>query len=208
MNIPKNELWNGFSKCYKNAEELYKSAKTLYKKKLYGSACSLMVLSTEESAKACCLFEIFISGDQKGQDLKKCFRQHKHKHNIIYNTLFWHGLMEVFYKHMSSVKEDRKIDKDDYRKESLSRICDTLKDWTENKENDPSLENSKWKKLADDIKKKGFYVDYENDTWLTPQDLNKDDYLFTENRAKKMINMLKQFYVVQDPIKLKRELSK
>ncbi len=163
-----SELKAGITKCRENAEDLVKAAKQIVKKRKYGPACSLLVLSCEESVKACALVSIYL-GTESQFPIEKYFRVHQKKH-ITGKEI--EGLIRPF----DGLEQFLAICKG-----GLPAALKFVLNFFVTKP------PSKWWKGADDLKKQGLYVDLVSEGWRTPSEVSPETYRDSLHQAEFLI---------------------
>jgi AbiV family abortive infection protein len=146
--VPESEALQGAVLASENAERLYMASAILSREGLIGQATALCVLSFEEGAKSIAL--TFRSQGVQNEDvIKRCFREHVLKHSIGSNmgSFSTRQLQKMgFNANFNEITFDAA--------EMEARILE-------------------WEKIADNLKKRGFYVDYQNGNWVTPNQITK-----------------------------------
>jgi AbiV family abortive infection protein len=186
---PKNRIdyYKGFNLSKNNANDLLKAAQVVAENGLWGTGCALCVLSCEESIKACF---ILVKEHHPNTDIEAyndIFRKHYIKHeNIVELIGFFQSAINQREAMSSSFMAIYK-QLDSKMKPQFNKAYSTLFEDLEFISQMKSLERSHeevkaWWKKADDLKKKGFYVDQPKETgnWISPTDLTQEDYLEAE----------------------------
>ncbi len=148
MEIYEKDRKRGVQLTHLNARELYKSALLLKEAGQYGCASSLMVLSAEECVKA---INIGLNLNRKewGFDLNKVFKDHGYKHSEAARILSLTHWIQV----LCTDTGEHKCDID---------TCPIQKSFRE------------WEIIANNVKKNGFYVDYKEGNWITPNMIDEE----------------------------------
>ena len=208
-----DQIWEGAQLSIDNSEQIYQAAVQIAERGNYGAASSLMILSTEESAKFFGLISKGIADLDDRDDLKKYFTNHQYKHS---SALVFFTILRI----MDEVKAE--VDSIDSALVffTILRIMDEVKAEVDSIENDPDIPSVRyaeelfkhfmrkikiqgeerkdyfsnlveWKKTADSVKKKGFYVDWLGGSWHSPKDISQQQYQAVEEKAKYMLRMMK-----------------
>jgi AbiV family abortive infection protein len=150
-----------------NARGLYESALVVSGIGNNGCAAALMVLCAEESAKAITLR--FGAKEASHKKITKLFYSHRHKHSKAaqYSTLIHQFI---------SLTQDRREGKPIHGECGVVEVID------------------KWGKTADDTKKNGFYVDYQNGFWITPKEVGGDVYEVAKFQAETLLSFAESFF--------------
>lgn len=207
--ISTDKAWYGAKLCINNAQELFTAADKLGKDSMFGLATSLLVLSSEESAKAFGLL-INVNFDQNSSiELQKYFKSHKHKQDIASLFLALLSMTEELFEAINL--------EDSYLQENNIKLINELKEKVIKSQTDS--ENGlnlivEWQSSADNIKKRGFYIDYTDDGWQTPKDISEDTYVRYRDIALKLLKTIKltldnssleEFKIVFNDLKAKVE---
>ena len=142
------DTWNGAVHCTKNARVLFDAAEALRIKEQVGCAAALLVLSAEESSKAIGLGQ-HITSPLPAKNLQQLFRKHIVKHHGAATVA--HVLLAILRLHPT--------------RKPLAPGEGGLYDHIEH-----------WRKNADTLKKRGFYVDYVEGQWVHPGEIVGADY--------------------------------
>lgn len=177
-----------------NAKKHFKSAEILAENKLFGPAQSHLVLGGEAAIKSIMLSLRGVGLGVKQGTLKEILSQHTPRHNwaivfLLMNELLGDegkqeltnlienapqdhfGKIPVVDKFIISLgKESVKVIEQDNYKESFNPIM-------------------YWWATAELKKQKGFYIDYDDKKWSTPDEVSVDDYNFSHTQASKVIDI-------------------
>ena len=147
--VPVSEALHGASLAYENANRLFISSAHLKREGFVGASAALCVLAFEEAAKAISL--VYRSQRLENDDwIKTYFRDHKPKHDL--------GATAASFSTSLLSKIDFEI---------------TINDAVVNSE-EMANRIEIWRKQADSIKKRGFYVDFQSGHWLTPDQITDE----------------------------------
>ncbi|MES9989635.1 MAG: AbiV family abortive infection protein [Candidatus Thiodiazotropha endolucinida] len=163
------EMWEGAVLSTKNASDLFESAVYIFDQGKLGCASSLMVLSTEESAKAISI-GFSISPSHNNFPISKIFMSHKQKHNHAAHV------SSVIHMIIGLLREPEEG-------KPLHGVCGIL------------AEIEEWRKEANRIKQKGFYVDNQNDKWISPSQIDVDVYKKTKFQAETLLSIAEGFFI-------------
>jgi AbiV family abortive infection protein len=170
-----SEAFIGFNYCLDNSNRLFRSAEAVSKKGFYGIANSLLILSAEEGIKAI-LFSLKFTQPEKKYKVEHIFSDHVKKHN------FSKGIFGT-WKHASiavdEIKADLKKEFPKLRKfppELLKQRYDSkVSAFSSAEDISHEKTDKKWWNMANQMKNKGFYVDYINGDWVLPT-VSKAEY--------------------------------
>lgn len=187
--LTKEECLMVYPRLVENSDNLLDSAKLLSNAGYFGTSISHLVLSSEEIVKG---LVIFLDG--KGLQIRRV----KHLNKIFYNHLPRHSFALFFYLIMKIlipiIKLGEKFTKHFVIKSKSDKSILSGDDYIKLSNKDPKLllENvygmstfsltkrgllsvDFWTE-ADNLKMRGFYVDYKNEL-LLPSNINKTEYL-------------------------------
>ena len=147
----------GVDLCLKNAKKLIEDAELLFEHESYGHATSFVYLGLEELAKALGYSGAYFF-DEEFEEVKDVFRSHKTKMALFTGgILATTGTIDRTFKRYAKEKTLSKEDK---------KFATDL---------EPLLK--KILQEANELKKAGFYVDYnyKNEEWCSPFDIKRED---------------------------------
>lgn len=173
--LSEEKLIEGLKLSYENSENLFKAAEELAAKNFTSIAISLVILSAEEALKTL----IFIIGINKKEfanefDVQKLFSSHCYKHDLLEDLFeifiqIQYKVAEILQSFINeleieneTIKDWKKTFNDNYKRRTITLNSDDIISWWE---------------CANDLKIKGFYLDYRNNEWISPKTLNREDYL-------------------------------
>jgi hypothetical protein len=148
-------------------------------------------LSAEESIKALFIFQQSISPKEKVNDFDKIFRNHKIKHEYLYEFLktimiYFYDIQDEYDKYMSNHKEKRAFERKN------PKIATQLKWIKENQKfSDDMYQLIGWLESSNSQKNKGLYVDLKVSNWIIPQDTTENLYLNSISNAKEIYEYVK-----------------
>lgn len=206
QNLTNTECAEVYPHILKNHKELFESAEILAQNNKFGPAISILILSAEELVKASFFF-------LKAQGLHlhriekhdKIFYIHTTKHEgaASYQLItLIETIIQIFDKELYDNDPNRK--KGQIAQNIVKGIYHALKGALNIKK------NIDWWEKADDLKKRGLYVDFENEI-LLPQSLTYDDYREALDRVNELIANCKkmtQFVSSVSPEKKLEYISK
>ena len=167
----------GYELAILNANNHIKVAELTSKEICYGIANSHLVLAAEEAIKAYMIFTRAYDPTFEIKDFDKFFENHKHKHHAIselsYQHVFWTKILEIstnpFYELLK---------KDDFSTDDVinakDKGVDNLIEWLETI---PEIDHDEqWWNEANNNKNRGFYINKNNNTWQSPNDITEQQY--------------------------------
>lgn len=173
--LSEDELIEGFKLSYENSSTLFEAAEELSSKNFTSLAISLIILSAEEALKTILfLIKINKTSPENEFDIQKLFSSHGYKHYIL------EDIFDIFLEPQKQIVETLQSFLNDL--ELKNKTIDTLKNaFNDNYKRRTSVLNSEdiisWWRNANDLKMRGFYLDYKNGEWISPKTLNREDYL-------------------------------
>ena len=188
MELKDEEKWEGARLSALNGIRLFRSAEAIAGIGQFGAASSLMVLSAEESAKALSLATSVLRDGPMG-DVKKVFRNHTYKHNTAAFYLLLPSIADKIPIHLKAIEKDPEIPIENHPKELMKRTSRDIAKALDSGVNDLKAV-IEWQKKANFYKKSGFYVDYQQGKWLTPEDISEEDFNSLKLRAIRLIQIM------------------
>lgn len=177
LNLSRNECLHVYEEIVRNASDLNKSANLSANNSLFGVATSIQILSIEEIVKAMIVFFNGIGIDVlKIKEIRGVFSSHKLKHE----TAILFKLIDYLYKYIFKKRN----------KGNKNNILSIIK--TVIKEVIAIPSNIKWFDNADNLKQRGFYVDYI-DELKTPQEITQEQYLESKKQFDYLASRFKMF---------------
>lgn len=163
------DLAKGAILIAKNARELFLASKTLASCGRYGPACSLLVLSAEESWKSVDRYAAAFGLAIDPGGPKNIKGDHRYRHRII-------RALVLLYDHVKTIPTDacNTEPRESGVHALLTRIVPQMMSGSFP---DKDSETWRWWASANDLKNRGLYVDRTNDGWQSPRDLGESDYL-------------------------------
>jgi AbiV family abortive infection protein len=168
-----------------NSERHYRCAIHLKEKGEFGLAVSHLVLSVEEAIKAYFLYLRGLGIPIRPKALNDFLMRHTPRHQVgsglylAFSIGKWiSDTLQAGYEE-SKNKSDQEILK--LRDRTYRKIFDNLKEAASNNSNGTELEHilsstMKWWEDANEKKESGFYVDYLNGYWSSPNLIKEEDY--------------------------------
>ncbi len=175
---------NQYSKIYVNANSLIDSGiKIAAELNNYGAAISLLILGLEELVK----YQVVLSnsGEETAfseKTFNKVFRHHETKHSLLQDLAIsvTKDFRDSFLVYVLKVASNQELDeKDKIVQENGFKELGNMFGLTFENEGYNEDEINKfinWLKNADNLKKRGFYVDYSNNIFHSPNELKQSDY--------------------------------
>lgn len=182
LTAKKETLLHGAKYCLANANAHFECAQESGKIRHYGIANSLLILSVEECIKCAALLSGYLNVKIPFA-IEPIFYKHRDKHKQAAEV---QPLMEEIFLIKSIVQtilEKRKL--------TFSFILDLallvifLKNYEKKKE-----KIALWWKEANNLKNKGFYVDFKNNNWVSPDCFNEENYIESLGIAKTFVEVL------------------
>lgn len=164
-----------------NSKDLFASAELILGNNI-GHATSLLILSSEEAAKAIVLFAESNNMRIDPDGVKPYLSKHKIKHELL--------LLLIFTSEWLSIKEDDAIKafasmKDTNVEEFMGLFVDGAN--TVSDAGSVQYKNARdWLRTANNVKNSGLYVDFIDGSWVTPKKISKEFY----NRSKTVVENL------------------
>jgi AbiV family abortive infection protein len=180
----------GYHIIMKNAYAHYHAAKLIaWKKKSYGIASSLLILSAEEAVKAGVTLFLHFDPTIKVTGYKKLFKDHRVKHAKIIEFEHTRAFMIGMIRQMAKPIITYAKSDEEFSIESLqvaqSEGVKAIIAWIQSLiQGNTKLEyHEDWWKQANTEKNRGFYVDLNESTgeWENPQEIPKIQYLKTKS---------------------------
>lgn len=197
----KSEFYKTGSRlAIKNSMGLLKAALEANKIEEDGIACSLTVLSAEESIKAfvCGVRHYFPERSIEGFD--KVFRDHEWKHTEIRRVFgllhqLNHNLAEKGDFIISDISKWRSRSTD----ESYQNLVNNFLQYAEEYVQLAQIESRfnpdilLWFSKANELKKRGFYVDEKGGKWHDPREFSSNDFEIGFANAEALLTVVMQF---------------
>lgn len=164
--LPRESLLTGAKNCLSSAEMHYESAKRVAELKHYPIANSLLILAAEEAVKGYVLTAGFFSVPLPFK-ISPIFRYHTSKHVQAEDM---EAMVIVAYAIIKAFANPKKNWMNQLVQAIISAVTvgmslDSIKS-----------ERTKWWKDANDMKNRGFYVDFRNGAWLTEHRISEEEY--------------------------------
>lgn len=177
LNIPTEALGKGSTLALANAKNHLAIADAAARLGHFGQGCSLCVLAAEEGMKALALRAIQ-TGLVPADDLDEMFTNHIRKHQLAFLLSFFTYWGIVATKARTSTQKD--IDEGKTTEKEAGRVW--MSRTTEEMQKIGHPESSEefsfltWYRDANASKKKGFYVDWNKESWATPADIGSKEF--------------------------------
>lgn len=197
-----------------NAERHYRCANHLHEICEFGMAQSHLVLSLEEAIKSVFLYFKGLGIPIRQNILSDLLKKHKPRLEIGGGSYFLIGLVVWVVSSLTTAMEDAKGKTDRerklIRKKTMKRIIDELNKSAESESNDTEFNRVVlpaliWWKAANEKKKAGFYADFQNGNWYSPNMISKEDYLQSVEIANNVIRNIRVFYEIIESLSEKEQ---
>ena len=139
----------GAKLSYENANQLFKATGHLNRQGLHGPANALCVLAFEEAAKAVSLIYT-AEGVSDAKWLLTMFREHRTKHKLAANVA------SLIARRIGREGVPIALKRETISGSKISAMIES------------------WSLQADELKKRGFYVDFVDGNWLTPSQVTEE----------------------------------
>lgn len=220
-NLSNDELIHGMALSLENSNKHYKAAIAIEKEELYGIANSHLILSSEEGIKALLFLTKILGVELSSVDISPFFKKHAPKHKaakeVYWEFKYYGEIINLVTKELHSKKEDYIIIKNgkpalneekfriDYvrgieLKKRQLLISQLRENWDEEEK------EQKWWNKADYYKNRGFYVNFYNNKWESPNDITKEKYLESKKIVTTIISFLNDSCTRQDLEEIKETL--
>jgi AbiV family abortive infection protein len=204
MDIPEGFYLEGYKLTLENAQNLQDTAELAYRKKSYGTARSLNVLSAQEGIKAMFLLLKHVFPNAQILDYDNAFANHNLNHAHIENFIAVYDLtMEKFYdsiapqwKSFTDVKKKpfsaRKKVHPQF--DLLYTACEHIMEY---KQREITLQHIvDWLKTADTDKMEGLFIGLHDNQWKAPKDTDPQQYVQEKRLAKEVHLMAEQIELI------------
>ena len=206
MKSEENHYLIGYKLALQNALDLQAVSQLACKRRNYGVACSLNILSAEEGIKSMFILLRHIFPNLEIEDYDKVFKYHNFKHKAIEEfAKAYDDLMKKLYD--STKSEIMKIaDKlSPQQKKSIPVNIDELqKAWRFIERYNSSKTSIKdlisWIANANNDKNNGLYVGEIGKKWSSPDDFRKEKYLKEKDYTSRVIEMARQLQLMYNQV--------
>jgi len=186
-----------------NAERHHQCAIHLSNIREFGIAQSYLILGVEEAIKSAFLYLKGIGIPLRQKQLNNLLFRHKPRHEIgggvhvVFMVLFW--VIDILKDTLEKAADITPPGIIQMRKQAFQKIIMELQksassDSFESEINRMVIPVISWWENADMMKKNGFYVDFQNSNWISPQFIKKEDYLYSLKIASDVIQNIKKGY--------------
>lgn len=204
INVPNSECNKIYPVISKNGDDLLKVSKLSADIGRHGIALSILILGAEEYVKAIVLL-LKANGVRVFDvpEIRQIFRDHKKKHEVA-TFIELANIIEPIIK-LSDWNDNRRRRKQLHFWKKINQNIKELSDALQTFQQ--ISESYNWWEKADEYKKRGFYVDYNNKL-QTPNDFIKKDYVQAENVVKRLISSYRILNIVfnRSPAELRKQL--
>lgn len=176
---------SGYDLALQNAKTLFNVANIACNEKAYGVACSLNILSSEETLKAGFLSIKCYNPDGKLNAFEKIFHKHQVKHEQLKEFVEFQknmqAIMKLFVDMHKPVIDTLKETSALIQLNNVKEISDLENDLllfkrsSELSLNMPGVLN--WLENANNEKNRGFYVDKGKDNWFSPSEIQQARFI-------------------------------
>ncbi len=182
MTIPNsNQAREGYRLAISNAEQLIECGQLLADQALYGPAVSLTILGAEEAIKSSLLIAIASGFNFESSLIRKFLTRHKPRHTV---AALWVLYSFVLSEWLSMIEEleDRYPHHhgegyEEARKRKVSSLIEKLNKMADSPSSEYAvLSELDWWRDSDDLKQRGFYVDFYQGGWEIPDFIEEEDY--------------------------------
>jgi AbiV family abortive infection protein len=151
-----NQAKEGASVAATNAHDLLEAARRLGRVGFHGPASALLVLALEESEKARALLVIVTGHDRQRLSVDELRNIIFRDHGLRHRTALAESMSPMFIlRHLNPRKPPNALQKRQDESESAA---------------------IRWHLGANDLKKRGFYVDLVDGRWHSPRDIDEDTF--------------------------------
>jgi AbiV family abortive infection protein len=164
--LPKEQLLKGAKHCLTNAAMHFDSAKEIAKLGHYSIANSLLILAAEEAVKGYILTSGFFSVPLPFR-IAPIFRNHKSKHTQAQDM---ESIVMVAYAVSNAFSSPKKHWLNQLAQALISAVVLTMT-WDTLKP-----ERKQWWSNANEMKNRGFYVDFQNGDWIADNRITEENY--------------------------------
>ncbi|MBN8697416.1 MAG: hypothetical protein J0L87_12870 [Bacteroidetes bacterium] len=203
-NLSDDELIHGMKLSLENSNKHFKAAISIEKEELYGIANSHLILSSEEGIKALLFLTKFLKIELENIDISPFFKKHAPKHKVAkevyWEFKYYNQIMDSVLKELASKKDkyitfkngipsldNEKLKQDYVRGLALNKrqllVSHIRNNW------EVEEQEQKWWNKADYYKNRGFYVNFYNRKWESPDDITKEIYF----ESKKIVTTIVEF---------------
>lgn len=194
----------GYRIALDNATALQEVAEQAYRRKSYGAACSLNILSAEEGIKAMFILFKHIFPAAEILNFEEAFKHNTMRHDYIENFIAIYNLtMEKLYE---SIAPQWKSFQDVKKKPFSSRkkvhphfdeLYTSCVHIMEYKDREISIQQIiEWLQSANEDKDNGLYVSMNNNSWQSPKDFGPQKYTTEKRLTKEVLLMAQQIEVI------------
>src|SRR5438105_7215441 len=178
-----------------SARRHLRAADTLSKTRLYGPACSHVILSLEELAKSWTLTLIGMGIDIPKKLVGEVLRNHDARHAITFTTLYGFMIQNMVGLAARRVQKRYRV-KDNPRELQLEFEREVQKVFRslryKSQSRNPLLALVRLTSGANELKNRGLYVDFDGNDWTHPGRLSKKEFATAYDIAKALIQVLGQ----------------
>lgn len=163
--------------CIENSKRLLKTSVQVMQYEDFATANSLTILALEESVKGFLFYTKTIDDSQTFAGLHSIINDHGRKHHFVmqrFDKMFdiFLKLLDEFIRLVKLGLSNKPNDEHGIKLlNAFNKVKEQLNVIDSKKES-----IRKWLKKANDLKSRGFYVDFVNNKWNTPTDISFDQF--------------------------------
>ncbi len=159
-----------------NARRHLRAAEILGANRLYGPGSSHIILAMEELAKAQVLTLILTGIDVPNEMRREILRNHGIRHNVTYGLLLSQVVRSVALNALTRTSRSGGQSLEKQLEKELKKAMKVQK--SPSSSAGLNFEGLEWITKANDIKKQGFYVDFDGEKWVHPGTISKRTFVF------------------------------
>jgi AbiV family abortive infection protein len=186
----------GYLETIEASKNLHITAELASKKKFFGIACSLNILSSEEAIKSnFMLISHFLDG-QEIEGFSSLFVDHKFKHDQLKAFFKWKDTFIDLIKEVD-LNREKELSERGYSKTDIAIINKKDKYFMAINTKLEKIESQKtvlneainWFDSANNNKNDGLYVKIKKNTWHSPNNFKEKDFLKSKKYTKSIIEL-------------------
>jgi AbiV family abortive infection protein len=182
--LDQDSIIKGYLACHENAENLMRAAETLFNHGLTPCANSLLIVAVEEEIKAFMIHGVILNPEfSQSLDLESLFRKHEVKMKVAKRTLWW---WEHFARYIQKTGIDNLLENPELH---ISRFLEVGEEAATKGDTDNDERIDNWFNQMKDRRENGFYVDFNNKKWLTPDRVTAEDYQDSKEICKMLVGV-------------------
>lgn len=182
-------LWEGMSLALISAKDHFEVGERAAVNCKYGIATSLMILSAEESTKSMGLLGYALTEKYDDRFIKPLFTSHRAKHDAAKAVMAMIRFMEITAETIHSVQSDPTIPETQKPAVFVERMTKRAKENVDGNKDDFG-DLAFWQHAANELKNRGFYVDWCDGKWQSPGSMDEATYQDVRTRAESLIKVM------------------